>query len=123
MRRQAVPVGAPDELERLALEHRWAGVGRQPRVGQYHELHTDQLQTASRRFVDQRFGTRGIQYSVADQGTIDIVKAHCAVIRAADTAQERLISGGSGCVHVDELLRSVANDLNEFGRGALAIAM
>ena len=38
------------------------------------------------------------------------------MIRAADAAKEPLVTGRCGRVHVDELLRGVANDLNELGR-------
>ena len=41
------------------------------------------------------------------------------MIRAADAAKERLVTGGCGRVNVGELLRGVANELNELGRGGL----
>src|SRR5664279_859202 len=116
---QSVPVREANELERLPLEHWRTGVTRQPWVGEYHELHAHQLQTASRRFVYQHFWPRGIQQAVADQGAIHVVKAHGSMIRAANTAKERLVTGSSGGVNVDELARGVSNHLNEFrGHGA-----
>src|SRR5690349_7840191 len=39
------------------------------------------------------------------------------MIRAADAAQERLVTGGGGSVDVDELPCGIANELNELGRG------
>ena len=94
---------------------------RQPGVGEYHELHSDQLQASSRRFIYQHFRPRGIQQAVADQGAIHVVKAHGTVIRAADTAKERLVTGSGGRINVDELLRGVTNELNELGRGGFRV--
>src|SRR5437899_136539 len=121
MCRQPVSVRATDELERLPLEHRRTVVMREPGVGYYNELHANQLQTASRRFVYQYFRPRGIQLAVADQSAINVVIAHCSVIRAADAAQERLVTGSCGSVNVDVRRRSVANELNELGRGGLRV--
>ena len=47
--------------------------------------------------------------------------AHGSVIRAADAAKERLVTGSGGRVHVGELLRGVANELNQFGRSGLRV--
>src|ERR1051326_8903599 len=108
MRRQAVSVRAGNELERLPLEHGRTGVARQPRVGKNHELHAHQLQSASRQFVDQHLRLGSIEHAVADQGAVDVVKAHGSMIRAADAAEERLVTGGGGGVDVDELPGGVA---------------
>src|SRR5262249_11736178 len=100
---QAVTIRAVNELERLSLKYRRSAVTRQPGGGNDNELHADQSQTASRRFVYQHFGPRGIQQAVADQGTVHVVKAHGSMIRATDTAKERLVTGSGGRIHVGEL--------------------
>ena len=117
MRWQAVSVRAANELERLSLEHRRSGVTQKPGVGYYNELHANQLETTSRRFVYQHFRPRSIQLAVGNQGAIHVVIAHGSVIRAADAAKEWLVTGGCGRVNVDELLRGVADELHQFGRG------
>ena len=43
------------------------------------------------------------------------------MIRAADTAKERLVTRGGSRIHVSKLLRGVANELNEFGRDGLRV--
>ena len=43
------------------------------------------------------------------------------MIRTADAAKERLVTGRCGRVNVGELLGSVANELNEFGRDGLRL--
>ena len=37
------------------------------------------------------------------------------MIRAADAAKERLVTGGRRCVDVGELFRAVADELNQLG--------
>jgi len=44
------------------------------------------------------------------------VKAHGAVIRAANAAKERLVTGSSGGVNVDELARGVSNQPERVSR-------
>jgi hypothetical protein len=76
---------------------------RHPGVGDDNELHADQLQTGSYCLVYQRFRPRGIQFAIAHQSAVHVVIAHGPVIRAADAAKERLVTGSGGRVHVDEL--------------------
>src|SRR5947209_308552 len=49
--------------------------------------------------------------------------AHCSMIRAANAAKERLVTGRSGNIHVGKLLRGLANELNERGRDCLCVTL
>ena len=55
-------------------------------------------------------------HAVADEGAIHVVIAHGSMIRAADAAKERLVTGSCCRVNVGELLRGVANKLDKLGR-------
>jgi hypothetical protein len=114
---QAEPVRAIDDLECLPLKHRRTGVIRKPRVIIHDELDTHQSHTALPGLVYQRLRPRRIDLARAYQSAADVVHAHGALVRTANAAKERLVTGRCGSVDVDELPRGVANKLNELRRG------
>ena len=65
-------------------------------------------------------GFDGIDLAVAVQSEVDVVHAHCPLIRTADAAKQRLVVGGRGSVDVGVLLRGVANDFHELGRSGVS---
>src|SRR5882724_5086063 len=113
----AVAIGAGDELKGLAFEYgRSAVVIFQPGLRVHNILDAEQVQLTVRRFVDEGFGLRGVDQAVGNKRAVDVVYAHGAVVRTADAAKEGSVAGADGGVHVLVLPRSVADNLDEFGR-------
>src|SRR5579862_1817458 len=63
--RQAEPVRAANELERLPFEHRRTVVEQHPRGRVHYVLDADQAETGRRRLIDQRLRTRRVDLPVA----------------------------------------------------------
>jgi len=107
-------VWAVDEEKYLTLQNRRTGVVREPggRVGNVLDANQRHL-TVGRWLIDQSLGLRGVDRSV-EQAGIDVVNAHRAMVRTADTAQKWAIASSDGIVDVEVLFRSLANNLNEF---------
>src|SRR5689334_3043558 len=81
-------VRCADQLEGLAVEHRGSVVVVLEPGGRVDdEFHSDQPAPVSNGLVDERFRARIVQFAVADQGPVDIVDAHRAVIRSADATK------------------------------------
>ena len=117
----AIPVRAVNLQEGLALEHRRAGVILEPGRLVCDELDAHQPHRAVRRLIDQRLRVGDINLAI-EQSAVYIMHTHGAVVRTADAAKKRRVSGRGGIVDVDELFCGRANELNELGRGAMFVS-
>ena len=72
--------------------------------------------------VEGREILRGINLTVAHKTAIDVVDAHRAMIRTADAAKCRAVTSCPSCIHVNELARGFANNLNKLGRGFMIVS-
>src|SRR5262249_13901607 len=117
-RRQSVTIRTANQLKHLALENRRSRMIQIPGCGVNDELHAHELHSIGRGLINQGFWFACVDQSVPDISPVYVVDAHCAMVGTGDASQERSVSGPGCGIDVDESLRSVADELNEFRRSA-----
>lgn len=85
-------------------------------------LHSNQSSLVADRFIDQRFRMFGNDVSVPYQSQVYVVNAHRTVVGAGYTSEKRRIVRTS-IVDVEVRLSDGANDLHEFGRRIVIVAI
>ena len=113
-RRDVEAIRGGDEIENLPVEHRRRVVVVGEPTGRVeNELDAYQCHLAIGGLVDERLGLRGVEGEIAEQGAVDVVDAHGAVVGAGDATEKWSVAGGGGVVDVDVLARSLANQLHQ----------
>ena len=118
---QVETVGGSNELKVLSFKYRRSIIViLQPGGCVHNVLDANQSALLPHRFVDQGFRMRDINLPISHQAAVDVVNAHRAMIRTADTAKRGSVPGWPGIVYIQKRPGCLPDFLHQLRWGVVA---